>query len=155
MAPTVLTFSTATLSLKLCYDRRSVGQSVLVSDIIWGPRPDLYFCQTVAGLSPDERTGLSFTVVAGPRKRSHSWVRVPQDSYFAVSDSWLPQLGGPCPRIYVPQEQGGPVIPSGTGFPFRRFLRLAELRWRYSNPPPRGGTLNCGCSTYVAWGRTK
>jgi hypothetical protein len=35
---------------KLCYDRRSVGQSVLVSGCIWGPRPDFYYCQTVAGL---------------------------------------------------------------------------------------------------------
>jgi hypothetical protein len=39
-----------------------------------------------------------------------------------------PQLGGPRPRIFIPQEQGGPVIPPGTGFPFRRLLRLAELR---------------------------
>jgi hypothetical protein len=30
----------------------------------------------------------------------------------------LPQLGGPGSRIYIPQEQGGPVIPLGTGFPF-------------------------------------
>jgi hypothetical protein len=36
-----------------------------------------------------------------------------------------------------PQEQGGPVIPPGNGFPFRRLLRLAGLRWRYLNPPPR------------------
>jgi hypothetical protein len=50
----------------------------------------------------------------------------------------LPQPGGPGPRIYIPQEQGGPVIPPGTGFPFRRILRLTGLRWRYSNPPPRG-----------------
>jgi hypothetical protein len=34
------------------------------------------------------------------------------------------------------EEQGGPVIPPGTGFPFRRLLRLAVLRWRYSTPPP-------------------
>jgi hypothetical protein len=33
---------------------------------------------------------------------------------------------------YIPQEHGAPVIPSGTGF----LLRLAGLRWRYSNPPP-------------------
>jgi hypothetical protein len=32
----------------------------------------------------------------------------------------LPQPGGPGPRIYSPQEQGGPVIPPDTGFPFRR-----------------------------------
>jgi hypothetical protein len=37
----------------------------------------------------------------------------------------LPKPGGPGPRIYIPQEQGGPVIPPGTGFPFRRLLRLA------------------------------
>jgi hypothetical protein len=43
---------------------------------IWGLRPDLYYCLTVAGLSFwgalfDERTGLSFTIPAGPRQRSH------------------------------------------------------------------------------------
>jgi hypothetical protein len=38
--------------------------------------------------------------------------------------------------MYIPQEQGGPVIPLGTGFPFRRLLRLAGLWWRYPNPPP-------------------
>jgi hypothetical protein len=32
----------------------------------------------------------------------------------------LPQPGGPVPRIYIPQEQGDPDIPPGTGFPFRR-----------------------------------
>jgi hypothetical protein len=39
--------------------------------------------------------------------------------------------------VYSP----GTVWPSytpGTGFPFRRLLRLARLRWRYSNPTPRG-----------------
>jgi hypothetical protein len=41
----------------------------------------------------------------------------------------LPQPGGPGSRIYIPQEQGGPVIPPGTGFPL-----LAGLWWRYSNP---------------------
>jgi hypothetical protein len=43
--------------------------------------------------------------------------------------------GGPGPSIYIPQEQGGPVITLGTGFPSCRLLRLEELRWRYSNPP--------------------
>jgi hypothetical protein len=52
-----------------------------------------------------------------------------------------PNLGGSGPRIYIPQEQGGPVIPPGTEFPFRCLLRLAGLRWRYSNPPPHG--INC------------
>jgi hypothetical protein len=56
--------------------------------------------------------------------------------HFTVSDSRLSQTGGPGPRLYVAQEHVGPVIPPVTGFPFRRLLRLAGLRWRYSIPPP-------------------
>jgi hypothetical protein len=62
-----------------------------------GLRPDVYYCQTVAGLLiwgalSDERTGLSFTTAARPRQRSHFRVRVPLDSrpYFTVSDLRLP-----------------------------------------------------------------
>jgi hypothetical protein len=86
------------------------------------------------GALSDERTGLPFTFAAGPRQCSHSQVRVQRDSrpYLTVSDSMLPQPGGPGPRIYISQKQGGPVIPPGTGFFFRRLLRLAWLRWRYS-----------------------
>jgi hypothetical protein len=47
--------------------------------------------------------------------------------YFTVSDSRLPQPGGPGPRIYIPQGQDYPVIPPGTGFPFRYILGLAGL----------------------------
>jgi hypothetical protein len=38
----------------------------------------------------------------------------------------LPQPGGPGSRIYIPQEQGGPVMPLGTGFPLCRLLRLVS-----------------------------
>jgi hypothetical protein len=95
------------------------------------------------GALSDESTGLSFTIAAGPRQRSHSRVRVSRDlwSYFTASGSRLPQPGGPGPRIYIPQEQSGPVMTPGTGFPFRRLLRLAGLRWRYSNPLPYGVEL--------------
>jgi hypothetical protein len=130
---------------KPCYDRRSVGQSILLSTPIWGPRPNFYYSQTVASLLmldalSDGRTDLSYTVAAGPRQRSNSGARVPRNSwpYSTASDSRLPQLRGPGPRIYIAQEHGDPVIPLGTGFPFRRLLRLAGLRRRYSNPPPRG-----------------
>jgi hypothetical protein len=119
---------------KLCYDRRSVGQSVLVSSPILGPTSDFYYCQTAAGLLmwgalSDERTGLSFTIVAGPRQRSHSQVQVLRDSlsYFTVSDSRLPQPGEPGPCIYVLQKQGGPVLHPSTGLPFRLLLRLSGL----------------------------
>jgi hypothetical protein len=63
------------------------GQSASLSwnkASIWGLRPDFYCCQTVAGLMwgtlSDERTGLSFTLAAGPRQRSYSRVRVLWDS---------------------------------------------------------------------------
>jgi hypothetical protein len=64
--------------------------------------------------------GLLFTIAVGPDQRNHSWVWVPWDSwsYFTVSDSRHLQPGGPGPRVYIPQEQGGPVIPPCTGFPF-------------------------------------
>jgi hypothetical protein len=83
---------------------------------IWGLRPDFYYCQTNEGLLmlgaiSDERTGLSFTIADDPRQLSQCRVRVPRDTrpYFTVSDSRLP---------------------------FRRLLKLAGLRWRYSTPPP-------------------
>jgi hypothetical protein len=93
--------------------------------------------------------GLSFTIAAGPRQRSNSQVRVPRDScpHSTVPDSRLPQPGGPGPRIYIPQEHGGSVTPPGTGFHFRRLLRLAGLRWKYSTPPPHGPRLNF-CSSW-------
>jgi hypothetical protein len=119
---------------KSYYDRRSVGQSVLVSSPIWGPRPEFCYCQTFAGLLmwdvfSDERAGLSFIIAAGLRQRSNFRVRVPRDSWpnFTVSDSKLPQHWRPGHRIFIPQEQGGPVIPPGTGFHFRRLLWLTGL----------------------------
>jgi hypothetical protein len=49
--------------------------------------------------------GLSYTIPAGPRQRSHSQVRVPRDSwpYFTVSDSRLPQAAEPGPCIFIPR----------------------------------------------------
>jgi hypothetical protein len=91
------------------------------------------------------------TIAAALPQRSHSRVRVPRDSwpYFTASDSRLPQPGGPGPRIHIPQEQGGPVILPGIGFPFRRLLRLAGLRCKYSNPPPHGALNQAQSQSYV------
>jgi hypothetical protein len=79
---------------------------------------------------------------AGPRQHSYTQGSVPRNSWshFTVSDSRLLEPGGPGPRIYIPQEQGSLVIPPGTGFPFRRLLRLAWLRWWYSTQLPHGWT---------------
>jgi hypothetical protein len=81
-------------------------RSAVVGFLIWG-------------VLSDERMGLSFTVAAGLRQRSHYQDRVPQDSrYFAVSNLRLPQPGGPGPRIYIPQEHGGPIIPQALEYFF-------------------------------------
>jgi hypothetical protein len=62
--------------------------------------------------------GLARAVTLGSKsRRTHD--------HILLSHLRLPQPGGPGSRIYIPQEQGGPVIPTGTGFPLRRLLRLA------------------------------
>jgi hypothetical protein len=85
---------------------------------IWGLRSDLYYCLTVSGLLiwgalSNERKGLSYTIPAGPRQRSH---------YVAES-----------------HRTHGHILPSQIrDFPLRRLLRLARSRWKYSTPPPNG-----------------
>jgi hypothetical protein len=55
--------------------------------------------------------GLTSAVTLGSKtSRTHD--------HILLSHLRLPKLGGPDPRIYIPQEQGGPVIPLGTGLPF-------------------------------------
>jgi hypothetical protein len=62
--------------------------------------------------------GLTRAVTLGSKSlRTHG--------HILLSHLRLPQPGGPGSCIYIPQEQGGPVIPPGTGFPFCRLLRLA------------------------------
>jgi hypothetical protein len=131
---------------KLCYDRRSVGQSFLVQAPIWGLRPDIYYYKTVAGLVmwgvlSGERKGLPFTIAAGLGQCSHSWVRVPPDSWlhFTVSDSDSHNLKGQVlvfisPRRRVAQLAAGPRYKSLHG-PYRKrrfqlfyFLRACFLR---------------------------
>jgi hypothetical protein len=87
------------------------------------------------GALSDERMGLYFTctIASGPCQSNHSEVQVPQNSdHILLSHLRLSQPGGSGPRIYsyIPQEQGGPVILPGTGFPFHRLLRFEGLRWR-------------------------
>jgi hypothetical protein len=122
------------LKSKLCYDQRSVGQSVLVSSTHLEltnrllSAADLLMWDALTG----ERTGLSFTLAAGPRQRGQPWVRVPPSPYFTFSYSRLPQPGGPGPRIYIPQEQGRPVILPGTGF-WINSSQKSHCDWRSVN----------------------
>jgi hypothetical protein len=79
----------------------------------------LHVCYFVAPSLTRDGSEIYCRIASGPCQSSHSWVEVPQNSrpYFTVSFE-TPQPGGPGSRIYIPQEQGGPVIPPGTGFPF-------------------------------------
>jgi hypothetical protein len=63
----------------------------------------------------DGRSGLPFTFASGPHQASHSWLWVQRVSWLTVSDSKLPQPGGPGPRIYIPHQGCGPVIPQALG----------------------------------------
>jgi hypothetical protein len=82
------------------------------------------------GALSDERTGLQFAVQSlnGPSRAEPITI-----IYCLI---WDPQPIGLGSHIYIPQERGGPVILPGTGLPLRHFLRLAGLRWMYSNPSP-------------------
>jgi hypothetical protein len=129
-------FRGATIAIYVKTDGQSASLSWNKAPV-WGLRPDFYYCQTVAGLLmwgavSDERTGLPFTIAAGPSPAGLV------TNHILLSQIRDPQRGGPGPRVYILQEQGGPIIPLGTVFPFRRLLRLAGLRRRYSNLPPRG-----------------
>jgi hypothetical protein len=105
-----------------------------ISDVLCGSTY-VIFCSPSPFLSDFnptvDRSGKLLLVLAsivnlGFGRRRHLWPP------FTVSDSRLSEPGGPGPRIYIPQEQGGPVVPPGTGLPFRRLLRPPGLRWRYS-----------------------
>jgi hypothetical protein len=111
---------------------------------IWGLRPDFCSCQTVAGLLICYcltrirvcRLQLLLALASAVTLVPESWGTHDHISLSQIRDT--PKHGGPGPRIYIAQEQGGPVIPPCTGFPFCRLLRLAGSWWRYSNPHPRG-----------------
>jgi hypothetical protein len=85
---------------------------------IWGLRPDLYYCLTVAGLLiwgalSDERTGLSLQLL------------------LAFASAVI--FGSESRRT-----RGHILLSQIRDFPFRRLLQLAGSRWRYSIPPPHG-----------------
>jgi hypothetical protein len=94
----------------------------------WDSRPAIFFQLNTCGHSPHVTSSLTrgwvchlqpllalaSAVILGYESRG------PHNHNFTASGSRLPRPWGQGPRIYIPQEQGGPVIPPGTGFPFRR-----------------------------------
>jgi hypothetical protein len=133
---------------KLCYDRRPVGQSVFVSS------PPICDLKTRFLLLSDS---CGFVDVGRPLWRKDGSVvhnccwSSPAHLFLNASPAGLiaifychrfdtpPTWRTRSPYLYPPRKR---VAHPGTGFPFRRLLRLAGLRWRYSNPPPRWDPLS-------------
>jgi hypothetical protein len=120
------------------------GQSASLSwnkTPIWSLRPDFYYCQTVTGLLmwgalSDESRGLSLTIAAGPRQRSHFLVWVLWDSwpYFTVSYSRLPFSSPPTTRRAT-VEVFDPASTEGLNTTWKCILYLTRntLRFRYKD----------------------
>jgi hypothetical protein len=127
------------LKLKLIYDRQSVGQSVLVSGTHLGPATNFFFlleifigqlwvCYFVApSLTRGWVCNLLYNCFWSLPEQSLLSQISAELSHILLSYLRLPQPGGLGPCIYIPQEQDGPVIPLGTGFPFCHPLWLAGL----------------------------
>jgi hypothetical protein len=87
--------------LELLYDWRFTAKSVRLGDKPLETHDQKFYfltesfrLQSLRNILSDERIGLSFTIVAGSRQRSHSEVRVPRDSWphFTVSDADSPKF---------------------------------------------------------------
>jgi hypothetical protein len=91
----------------------------------WGLRPDLYYCLTVAGL-----------LIWAPSLASGRICRLQLLLVLASAVIFGSEFR---------RTRGHILLSQIRDFPFRRLLRLAGSRWRYSTPPPHG----CGCDIAV------
>jgi hypothetical protein len=103
-------------SRALNYDRRFFGQSVLVSSTHLGLTTTLLLLSDSCGFV---HVGRSLWGGNGSVVYNCCWSS-PAQSFLGHESLGTPGWRGPGPHIYIPQEQGGPVIPPGTGFPFSR-----------------------------------
>jgi hypothetical protein len=119
----VLVWETEILKLKFIYDRQSVGESVLVSSSHLQPMTRFLLLSDICGLHVE---GLSLWREDGSVIYSYNLLSLFGPSpaelvtsyclvwdHILLSHTRLFQPGGPGPRIYIPQEQGGPVMPLG------------------------------------------
>jgi hypothetical protein len=132
---------THTSLLSLLQTSLSVSWLRLPNQTLWDSRPEFFYLNP-CGHSPYVTSFLtrgwvcrlqlllvlnSAVILRSESRGTHDQILLAQ-----IRDS--PNLDDQVPRIYIPREQGGPVILPGTGFHFGRFLRLAGLRWRHSTP---------------------
>jgi hypothetical protein len=107
---------------------------------IWDPRPiffllEIFFrqlrvCYFVApSLTRGWVCNLLLLLVIARAVMLGSESRRTQDHILLSQLLRLPQPGGPGPRIYIPQEQGGPDTPPGTEFPFSPLVVRSYTDW--------------------------
>jgi hypothetical protein len=132
-------------NLKLIYDERSVGQSVSVS----GSHLEFCFMFDNSGILAVERPlwredwSVIYLYNCFWALREQSlWGPSPAElrPYSTVSFESPSTWRARSPYLYAPGT-GRPSYTPGHWVSFCLFLRLAWLRWRYSNPPPHGSEL--------------
>jgi hypothetical protein len=128
---------TLLLKLKLSYDRRSVSQSVLESGshlesmtkFLFSVRQLPVFLCGASTLTRERVCNILIHLLLGlARAATVGFKPYRAHDHILLSHLRLLQLGGSGPHIH---------ISTGTGFSFRRLLRLARLRLRYSNLSPQ------------------
>jgi hypothetical protein len=133
---------------KLCYDRRLVGQSVLVWSIHLGLTARFWYLSDICRFVV---VGRSLWRENGPAFYNCCWAS-PAQSFLGLIPVGLVTIFC-CLRFENPPTgwTWSPFLyPPGTGWPSytsRHRLSfssppIAGLRWRYSNPPPRGVNSN-------------
>jgi hypothetical protein len=110
------------------------GQFLIILEIFFRQLRVCYF--VAPSLTRGRVCNLLLLLVISSAVPHRSESRGTQDHILMSHFLRLPQPGEPGHRIYIPQEQGGPLLLPGIAFPFRRLLQLAGLRWRYSISPP-------------------
>jgi hypothetical protein len=106
---------------------------------IWGLRPNFYYCQTVCGFADVGRS-----VWRENRYAVYNccWSS-PAQSFLGPRPAGLltifyclrfetPKPGGPGPRIYIPQEQGGPITPQALGAALSYSSRELQHKTRFA-----------------------
>jgi hypothetical protein len=117
---------------ELCYDRRSVGQFVLVSSTHMGPKTrflllsdNFGFVDVGRPLSREDRSVVYSCYWSSPAQSfSGPGPAILMTTFYCLIFETPPASWRAYSRIYIPQEQGGPVVPSGTGVLFHRLLQL-------------------------------
>jgi hypothetical protein len=85
----------------------------------WDSRPVILFSNwtfavIVLNIHSDERMGLSFTIAAGPRQRTHSQVRVPaglMTTFYRLRFETPPNRRARSPYLYPPGTRGPDYTP--------------------------------------------